>query len=67
MNKVSRNPQYSVLLILGILFGVAAQPGYVIKSGPEMLTYPELVTLGEQDEIRPDLQQKLVAHNTVRE
>jgi endonuclease/exonuclease/phosphatase family metal-dependent hydrolase len=48
------------LLILGAAASLApAQPSYTRQSGPEIFSYGELVTLGEQDPVPPRLQQKL--------
>ena len=50
------------LLIPGATFLVAAsQPDYIRESGPAFLSYKELLTLSEQDQIPPDLQKKLTA------
>jgi endonuclease/exonuclease/phosphatase family metal-dependent hydrolase len=52
----------SGLLTLGAMaFGLDAPPDYVRKSGPKMFSYSELITLGEQDKIPPDLQTRLTA------
>jgi endonuclease/exonuclease/phosphatase family metal-dependent hydrolase len=64
-----RNPVHTVgiqlvlLLALFLCSGVSAQDGtgeeYTRTSQPAMLTYPELVALGEQDPIDPALAAKL--------
>src|SRR4051794_12525781 len=52
------------LVYFGLLsgaFAVSDQPVYVRTSGPQVLSFPELVLLGEQDKISSELQKKLTA------
>ena len=50
-----------VLSLATVVVALAAAPDYVHKSGPTMLSYAELVTLSDQDEIPAELQPKLTA------